>query len=56
MNLNFDGGQWVDLFGLVFVIRLLAVFWNFPALSTAEAGMWGVTLASFAYYKTKGPK
>lgn len=46
---NFDGGTWVDVFGLVFIIRLLAVLWHFPPLTMAEAGLWGVTIGSFAY-------
>lgn len=54
--LNFDGGQWVDLFGVVFIIRLMAVLWHFPPLTLAESGMWAATISSFAYSNTQGPK
>jgi len=53
---SLDGGDWVDLFGIVFLIRLLAVFFHFPSLTMAEAGLWGVTISAFSWYNTQGPK
>lgn len=53
---NIKGNEWVDLFGVVFIARLLAVLWGFPALTLAEAGIWGTTIASFAATKFGGPK
>jgi len=50
------GSDWVDLFGIVFLIRLIAVLFHFPPLTMAEAGMWASTIASFAYTNTNGPK
>jgi len=53
---SLDGGTWVDLFGVVFLVRLLAVLFHFPPLTMAEAGIWGTTIASFSWYNTNGPK
>jgi hypothetical protein len=53
---NLDGGDWVDIFGVVILARVIAVFWHFPPLTMAEAGLWSVTIGSFAYSNTKGPK
>lgn len=52
---SLDGGSWVDLFGLVFLVRLLGPLFHLPAMNTAEAGVWGATIASFAY-SNGGPK
>jgi len=55
-ELKIDGGTWVDVFGLVFIIRLLAVLLHMPPVTMAEAGLWGATITSFAYSNTpKGP-
>lgn len=56
MKFKIDGGQWVDLFGIVFLIRLLAPLFHLPAMNAPEAGIWGCTIASFAYSNTGGPK
>jgi len=56
MNFKLDGGDWVDLFGLVFIARLLAVLWGLPPLTLAEAGIWGTTIASFAASNIGKPK
>jgi hypothetical protein len=53
---SLDGGSWVDLFGIVIILRLLAVFAHFPPLTLAEAGIWGTTIASFAASNIGGPK
>ena len=53
---SLDGGSWVDLFGLVMLVRLIAVMFHFPALSMAEAGLWAATITSFAYSNTNGPR
>jgi len=53
---SLDGGTWVDLFGAVFIIRLLAPLFHLPAMNLAEAGVWGTTIASFAYSNTGTPK
>lgn len=50
--LSLDGGLFVDAFAVVFLVRLLAPLRGFPPLTMAEAGMWGVTIASFAYSNT----
>ena len=55
---SLDGGSWVDLFGLVFLIRLIASLFHCPPLTMAEAGIWGTTIAAFAASnigKPKGP-
>ena len=49
------GGLYVDLFGLVMVVRLLAVLKGFPPLSMSEAAVWGTTVGSLAY-SNGGPK
>ena len=51
-----DGGDWVDIFGIVFIIRLLAPLFHMPPLTYSEAGVWGTTIASFAYSNTGTPK
>jgi len=45
---SLDGGSWVDLFGIVFLIRLVAAMFRFPPLTNAEAGLWMVTISAFA--------
>lgn len=55
--MNLDGGTWIDIFGVVILARVLAVFWHFPPLTMAEAGLWSVTIGSFSMYNTfGGPK
>lgn len=54
--LSVRGGLFVDLFALVFVVRLLAPLKGFPALNVAEAGMWAATISAFAYSNGGGPK
>jgi hypothetical protein len=49
------GGLYVDLFGLVMIVRLLAVLKGFPPLSVSEAAVWGTTVGSLAY-SNGGPK
>jgi len=49
------GGLYVDLFGLVMVVRLLAVLKGFPPISASEAAVWGTTVGSLAY-SNGGPK
>lgn len=53
---SLDGGSWVDMFGVVVLIRLLAPLFHLPAMNAAEAGTWAATISSFAYYNTNGPK
>lgn len=53
--LSIKGGLYVDLFGLVMVVRLLAVLKGFPPVSGAEAAVWGTTVGSLAY-TNGGPK
>lgn len=52
---NLDGGEWIDIFGIVYIIRLLLVLAKLPPLTMAEAGLWSVTIASFAY-SNGGPR
>lgn len=51
-----DGGLWVDCFAIVMLLRLLGPFKGYPAMTTAEAGMWAATIAAFSYSNTNGPK
>ncbi len=50
------GSDWVDLFGLVFLARLVLVLWHFPPLTMPEASLWAATISAFAYSNTQGPK
>jgi len=52
---SLDGGIWVDIFGLVFIIRLLAPLFHQPAMNLAEAGVWGATISAFSYSNTNRP-
>jgi hypothetical protein len=52
---SLDGGSWVDLFGLVFILRLLAVLGHFPPLTYPEAGIWAATISAFAYSNPNKP-
>ena len=54
--MKLEGGTWVDIFGVVFIARLLAVLWGLPPLTLAEAGIWGTTISAFAYSNSQGPK
>ena len=47
--IQLKGGTYVDVFAVVFIIRLLAPLKGFPQMNAAEAGMWAATIASFAY-------
>lgn len=50
-----QGGIYVDMFAVVFIVRLLAPLKGFPALNYSEAGMWAATISAYAYSKG-GPK
>lgn len=54
--LSVNGGLWVDCFAVVMLLRLLGPFKGYPAMSTAEAGVWAATIASFAAGNFGGPK
>lgn len=43
------GGTYVDLFAVVFILRLLGPFRGYPAMTPAEAGCWAATISAFAY-------
>jgi hypothetical protein len=51
-----DGGEWVDLFGIVMLIRLIAPLFHMPPMTFPEAGIWGTTIASFAASNIGRPK
>jgi hypothetical protein len=51
---SLDGGTWVDLFGAVFIIRLLGPVFHLPPMNGSEAGIWMATISSFAYSNNKG--
>jgi len=52
-----EGNEWVDIFGVVIIARLIAVFFHFPPLTMAEAGLWSATIGSLAMTNTfGGPK
>jgi len=53
---SLDGGSWVDMFGVVMLVRLLAPLFHLPAMNAAEAGTWAATIASFAATNIGGPK
>jgi hypothetical protein len=50
------GGTWVDVFGAVILIRLIAPLFHLPPMTMAEAGVWGTTIVSFAATNIGGPK
>jgi hypothetical protein len=50
-----EGNEWVDIFGLVFIIRLLAPLFHQPPMNFAEAGVWGATISAFSYSNTNRP-
>lgn len=50
------GGLYVDIFGVVIVVRLWAVLKGFPPLTAYEAAVWATTVGSLAYSNTQGPK
>jgi hypothetical protein len=52
---DIDGGLYVDLFAIVFIVRLIAPLFHFPPVTFAEAGMWGATIGTYGYSKG-GPK
>ncbi len=52
---DIKGSLYVDLFGIVMMIRLLAVIKGFPPLSASEAAVWGSTIGSLAY-SNGGPR
>lgn len=53
--IQLKGGTYVDMFAVVFILRLLGPFKGFPAMNPSEAGMWAATIAAFAY-SNQGPK
>lgn len=53
---SLSGGSWVDLFGAVVLIRLVAPLFHLPPMTYAEAGVWSATIASFAATNIGGPK
>ena len=54
--LSIDGGTWVDIFAVVFIIRLLAPLKGFAPMTNSEAGIWATTIMSFSYNNTNRPK
>jgi hypothetical protein len=50
------GGTFVDVFAVIFIVRLLGPLWGLHSINTAEAMLWGSTIASFAYGHGNGPK
>jgi hypothetical protein len=53
---NIDGGSWVDIFGVVILVRLAAPLFHLPPMNVAEAGVWGTTIAAFAASNIGRPK
>ena len=43
-----DGGLYVDVMCIVIIVRLIAVLFKFPPLTSSEASLWGVTVSAFA--------
>jgi len=54
--LEVEGGLYVDLMCIVITARLLGVFFHFPPMTYAEAGVWGTTIATFGYSNKNGGK
>ena len=46
------GGLYVDAFGLVMIVRLLAPLKGYAPMTPAEAGMWAATIAAYGYSNT----
>lgn len=53
---SLDGGSWIDIFGVVVLVRLIAPLFHFAPMTMAEAGVWSATIASFAATNIGGPK
>ena len=53
--LSVNGGLYVDAFAIVTLLRLLAPLKGYPAMSLAEAGIWGTTIAAYAAGNFGGP-
>lgn len=53
---SLDGGSWIDIFGLVMIVRLLGPLFHLPPMNSAEAATWGATIASFAATNIGGPR
>ncbi len=54
--ISLKGGTFVDLFAIVFLVRLLGPLKGLAALNPSEAGMWAATIAAFAATNIGGPK
>jgi hypothetical protein len=54
-TLDIKGGTFVDLFALIFMVRLCGPLWRLPAISIAEATFWASTIGAFAI-SHGGPK
>jgi hypothetical protein len=52
--LYLDGGTFVDMFAVVFIIRLLGPLFHMPAMNGSEAGVWAATISSFAFSNNNG--
>jgi hypothetical protein len=48
-TLDVKGGTFVDLFALIFMVRLIGPLWHLPAININEATFWSATIAAFAY-------
>lgn len=54
--LKLDGGDWIDIFGVAIIVRIMLVLLHFPPLTAAEAGTWAAAITSFAFSNTNGPR
>lgn len=54
-TLDVKGGTFVDVFALIFMVRLCGPLWHLPAINISEATFWSATIAAFAYGNS-GPK
>jgi uncharacterized protein (DUF2164 family) len=54
-TLDIKGGTFVDLFALVFLIRLLGPLWGLQGINISEATLWSATIGAFAI-SHGGPK
>lgn len=48
------GGLYVDMFAVIFLLRLLGPLFGWPALTFPEAGVWAATIGAFVV--PKGPR
>jgi hypothetical protein len=54
--ISVKGGLYVDVFGVVMIIRLLAPLKGYQPITPSEAAVWASTIGAFAAAVIGGPK